>query len=229
MRNCPYCKIDVAGSRMHCPLCQNELMGEPSADVWPWARSLQKRSLFYKIQLFLVLSTVVIFLIVDFNLGKHGEGQWHLLRFHGVRHWSLLVLLWVIVTEKFLKRLLRGEFIISKHTSLLFYYAAILFMVTGWYCDFWRTAIGVVVPILCCVVMGWNLILSAFDKSGNVMVYMLSSIFVGIVPCGVFLLYDGVIPVAWSVAMMISLICLIAMLIFKGRAMMSEIMKRFNV
>lgn len=69
MRRCPYCKVDIAGDNVKCPLCQSKLQGSDEEPCYPKFESKKKQSLFYKIQLFLVWCLLIVGIGLDFMIG----------------------------------------------------------------------------------------------------------------------------------------------------------------
>ena len=77
MRKCPYCKIGIGGDSVKCPLCQSKVMIIDEADskeneitdrpYFPKLEAQQKRSFFYKLQLFIVW---IILMQLAQKLGK---------------------------------------------------------------------------------------------------------------------------------------------------------------
>ena len=74
MKICPNCRIQVGGENDICPICQNGLEGDSETEYyWPPAKKLKKQSMFYKIQLLVVLVGVVVSLGLDFLMDLRGE------------------------------------------------------------------------------------------------------------------------------------------------------------
>ena len=75
MRKCPYCKIEVGGDLLKCPLCQSKLMGSVTSETeneeayYPRLEAQKKRSLYYKIQLFIVWVILIVGIGLDFMFG----------------------------------------------------------------------------------------------------------------------------------------------------------------
>ena len=66
MKKCPYCKISVGGDFTMCPLCQSRLEGEGEAAYFPKPTELKKRSIFFKLQLFVAWAVVITGIGMDF-------------------------------------------------------------------------------------------------------------------------------------------------------------------
>ena len=74
-----------------------------------------------------------------------------------------------------------------------------------------------------------NFVLAMVDKRGNAMVYLLTNVLIGILPCVVLLIRHKGVPITWIICMLISVILFVGAVIFKGRSVAGEIQKRLNV
>lgn len=221
MKHCPYCKIDVGGQLTNCPFCQNALNDDGSGDVahWPAQTTLQKQSVLYKLQLFLVLSAMIIALSLDF-LFHLNDG--HL-------HWSLLLSMWLMAFEFGLIRLFKKNFSPSRILTLFVLIIAVLIMATGFFTGYWSLAAGIIVPWLCIGTLVANFILTLADQIANAMVYLLSNILLGVLPYLVLFVMGKDIPLAWIICLITSVIIFIGSCIFRGRDVLSELQRRFNM
>lgn len=219
MKICPKCHIQVGGVSEVCPICQNGLEGESKQEYyWPPAKKLKTKSIFYKIQLLVVLTAVVITLGLDF-----------LLDLRGTLHWSVIVALWGISAELVIYRSMKRWFIIPQLISRLIISAVILILITAKYANFWELAIAYIIPIIVLVALVTNFVLSMVDKKENAMVYLLCSVLGGILPCIGMLITRGKAPLLWNISIMLSVISVIGIAIFKGGKMLQEIRKRTNI
>lgn len=223
MKKCEFCNIKVNDYEEQCPLCQSDLIfagdDEKIENVkhWPEKRmmKIQRRIIFYRIQLFIMLTGLVICFAIDF-----------LFEVRKTPHWSIPVAAWIFLFEHMLKRTITKKAQIPRIISMLAWMLGVLFLFTGKYMGFWRLSYVYFAPIICSVALCLNLIFCMIDKSQNAMVYMLCNILVGIAPCIVFLVTEKKVPAAWSICFIISCVTLLALLIFKGRQTALEIQKR---
>lgn len=218
MKKCMNCNINVGGDAEQCPLCQNGLIGEATENVWPHMGKLRIRSLFYKIQLFLVLGSSAVVLALDF-----------LLSVNEVKHWSLIYALWGVSIELLIRHFLKKSIVPAAIITETSIHITVLLGITGWYLDFISPVLMYVVPGVITGLLVINLILALIDKRGNAMVYLLSNIVIGIVPYIVLMIIGIEIPVIWTVCLMVSVVTFIGISIFKGRTMINEIQKRMSI
>ncbi len=221
MKHCPYCKIEVGGQLNRCPFCQNALNGDAGDDRphWPVQATLQKQSVLYKLQLFIVLSAMIIALSLDFLFDiKDGN-----------LHWSLLLSLWLLAFEFGLIRLFKRDFSPSRILTLFVLLLATLLLITGYFTGYWALTAGVIVPWMCIGTLIANFVLTLAEKIANAMVYLLSNILLGVLPYLVLLIMGKDIPLAWIICLITSVIIFIGSCIFRGRAVLSELQRRFNM
>ena len=74
-----------------------------------------------------------------------------------------------------------------------------------------------------------NFVLALIDKNGNTMVYLLSGLFMGIVPSVICYFVSAKMPLAWSICLMVSVVLFAGAVIFKGRAVADEFKRRFHL
>ncbi|MCR5603520.1 MAG: hypothetical protein K6G27_07455 [Lachnospiraceae bacterium] len=217
MKTCMNCNINVGGNADTCPLCQNSLPGTASPNNWPSPTRLRKQAFLYKLQLFIVLAAIVVGLSLDF-----------LLNLNNGTHYSLIFSLWLIIFELDLWSNIKKVFIISKTVSITILHLSLLLLLTAWFYNFYDIAAFMIVPILTGTALLANMTFAMIDTKENAMVYLLENILL------VFIIYavlkarhiqPGLI---WTICLMISLVCLIGIIIFKGRKVSNEIQKRMN-
>ncbi len=218
MKRCLSCDISVGGHTRICPLCQNALMGKETPGIWPViTERLRKLALLYKLQLFVVLSAIVICVVVDFFVVKTS-------RFH----WSVAVVLWALAFELFLRSVIRGRVTPVRLVTLTTFGCLVLLIVTSWYFGFWGICFHYIAPISISAVLFFNFVMCLADKSENAMVYLLVNILVGAVTYVIQVVVPGDILLPWSICLIITLISFIGMAVFKGRSMVTEIHKRLH-
>ncbi len=176
MKKCPYCKIEVGGNPDKCPLCQSRLSGEGEEMHFPAVDALKVRSFIYKLQMLIILSTVIIGLGLDFFYKVRIPGYPKL-------HWSLLVAMWLLAFEFFIMRQFRPDTGSARKVTLILIVMLIMLLVTAHYLDFMWLALDGVVPIVLAAMMITNFVLAMIDKRGNTMAYLWSGSLFGLVPC----------------------------------------------
>lgn len=223
MKNCAYCKIDVGGNLKKCPLCQSTLNGEGERPYFPAQTVLKIQSFFYRMQLFIVWAAIIASLGMDFLM----EIDFGL----DIKHWSILVTLWLFGFEYVVDRLFIRSSSPSRVISCFILIVLALSMLTAYYLEpsYLYFLINWVIPV---VIMGGlltNFILAMLDKKGNAMAYLLGNVLIGIVPYLVFFLMHKEPSVEWIICLIFTLILLVGSIIFKGREVSSELQRRFNV
>ena len=233
MRKCPYCKIEVGGDLEKCPICQSKLMGEPEVEYFPKPVSLQRRAGFYRIQLFVVWVIAI--------LGLSAEFLFHVKvpEFDNV-YWSLILIMWLIAFEFLVMRQFKPGTGSARRVSSMVYIILILLVITTYFFNFdfkvfwvdvntFHFTLHWTMPVVLIGSIITNFVLTMIDKKGNTMSYFLANLLVGVVPY-IFLYFLGKgTPIAWIVCMILSVILFIGAITFKGRTVLNEIQRRFNV
>lgn len=222
MRNCPYCKIQVGGNLKKCPLCQSKLVGEKDAPYFPKQTTLKIQSFFYKIQLFIVWTIIIVALGLDFLFG---------LKIWFIRniHWSLIIAMWLFVAEFGVIRLFKKGISPARIMTLLIYILLTLLTVTTysmgqlWLVKDWVAPCTVMATLIA------NFVLAMIDKNGNAMVYLLTNSVVGILPYIVFYLAEKDCPMTWIICLLVSVVLFVGAIVFKGREVVNEIQRRLSV
>lgn len=222
MKTCPYCKIEVGGDLVKCPLCQSRITGESEAAYFPKPTSLKIRSFFYKIQLFLVWIIVIVGLGLDFF-------------FHisippfNTLHWSLLLAMWLMVIEFGIMRQFKPGTGSARKVTMMVFIILVMLAITSYFFHFMRLAFAWIIPITLSVTMVVNFILAMIDKKGNAMAYLLTNLLVGMLSFTALYFRNKGISAPWIICMMMSVILFVGAVIFKGQSVMMEITRRFNV
>ena len=218
MRTCKHCKIEVGGSYKKCPFCQNALIGEPSPDHWPKHNVLKAESFFYKLQLFIVLSAIIVALALDF-----------LFKCFGSKHYSLLFAMWIIVFEVYILNLFKRKYSASRIMTLFAVTVCLLLMITTYYVGGFGIMMDYILPLVIIGLLIANFVLALVGDISNAMVYLLVNIGIGILPYIALLIMGKNIAFLWMISLIVSLIVLVGACIFKGRAVVNELVRRFNI
>lgn len=219
MKICPGCNIQIDGSRNTCPFCQNALTGEASESNWPPVTKFKHQALMYKIQLFVVLVLIVISLFLDFMLKLN----------NGI-HYSLLIAGWGISSQVMVRHFIKHHTFAAKIVAICAVFACILAGLTAYYLDsrlfiliFYYITPGVIGATIIA-----SFVLTLVDKRGNSLIYLLVMIVVGVLPYIALEIGHDEHDLFWSICMIISIIATLAIVIFRGKNVLSELQKRFN-
>lgn len=224
MKTCVHCKIQVGGGKELCPLCQSPLNADVNDEnedsYWPEAKKLKKQPMPVKILLFITFSALVICFAADFLFAEDTH-----------RHWSVPVMVSTLIILVMVRHFVRIHKSVPKILFQSMLALSALSMYIGWYLGFYRISIDFVVPALCCVTLVLNFIFSLIDVgfASNSLVYILCNIILGVFPYVVFWLYQGKVPKAWTATWVLSIITLIGLAVFKGKAVVTEMQKRLHM
>ncbi|MBO4506924.1 MAG: hypothetical protein J5728_10900 [Lachnospiraceae bacterium] len=222
MRKCPYCKIEIAGDLVKCPLCQSKLMGEEETPCYPKFEAQKKRSLFYKFQLFIAWVVLIVGIGLDFTMGFRFPSYPNL-------HWSLILAMWLFAIEfGILRQFKPGTGSAGKVTKTVVI-TGVAWCITAFYFGFLDVTLDLAVPSVLSATCIANAVLALVDKHRNNMTYLLSGLLLGLVPSVIEFFVRDEMPLAWAVCLMISVILFAGAVIFRGKAVASELQRRFHV
>ncbi len=222
MSKCPYCKIEVGGDLKKCPLCQSKVMGEAEDAYFPKLTTLQIRSFFYKLQLFVVWIIVIVTFSIDFLFDIQFPA------FPEV-HWSLIVAMWTIAFEFGIMRQFKSGTGSSRKMTMMVTIILILLLITSYYFGFFRITADWIAPMALIGAMVANFVLAMIDKRGTSMSYLLGNLLVGVIPYIVLCVRHHGSPVGWILCVVFSVILFVGAVIFKGRTVTNEIRRRLDV
>lgn len=220
MKNCPYCKIDVGGDLKKCPFCQSTLSGVGESEYFPRPITLRIKSFLYRLQQFLIYTAIILSIGSEFLLDIDP--------LH-IQYWSLLITMWLLAFEYGVMRLFKRGFHASRVLTIFVLIVTILLMITSYQVGLWALMVSWALPIIIMGTMIANFVLAMIDQISNAMIYLLSNVFVGILPYLVLYFMGGGIPTIWIICLLVSVVLFVGAIIFKGRAVWSEIHRRFNV
>lgn len=259
MRRCPYCKVMIAGDLVKCPLCQSKLQGAqrpggllgtgigvqkpmgpeieaetgrgteagglrgPETEAcYPKFEAQKKRSILYKIQLMAVWGLLIVGIGLDFMLKLRLPGYPKL-------HWSLLLAMWLMVFEFGIMRQFKPGTGSAGKVTMLVLCTIAMWCVTAYFFGLMKVTLELVVPCALTAVIIANFVLAMLDKNGNTMAYLLSGLFMGVVPSIICYFIRPKMPLAWAICLMVSVILFAGAVIFRGRAVAAEFRRRFHV
>lgn len=228
MNTCPHCHIQVGGDTPFCPLCQNRLPGAVGEPYFPaTAPRIHRASLLYKIIAFVLSALVVVGGAFDFLLLYETPH----------RHFSLLMAVWAAAILLVLRDVVRRRYNGPRQIFSLLLLVSALLIFTDWFNGYTGFSLDFVVPILCCVALVCNFIF-AFWRSrftANALVYLLMNIGIGLLPYILLFFridYSGKLDahsIPWVICLILSILTFLGLVIFRGRALKSEIEKRLHL
>ena len=222
MRYCDKCKVEVRGSQEFCPLCQHELQikdASDNEDVYP--NQVQKRfnnHMLLKVFGFIGLSASI--LAVFFNIILPSESLWSLIVV------VVMACLWLSLAMA-----------IKKHKNILKYLWQQMIIITllticidaltgqhGW-------AISFVLPIILTVAMIVMYLLSKILhlQVGDYMIYLLLDALFGIIPLILVNTQKLISDIPSLICILTSIISVVALVIFEGKSIISELNRRLHI
>lgn len=222
MRYCDKCKVEVRGRQEFCPLCQHELQikgASDSEDVYP--NQVQKRfnnHMLLKVFGFIGLSASI--LAVFFNIILPSESLWSLIVV------AVMACLWLSLAMA-----------IKKHKNILKYLWQQMIIITllticidaltgqhGW-------AISFVLPIILTVAMIVMYLLSKILhlQVGDYMIYLLLDALFGIIPLILVNTQKLISDIPSLICILTSIISVVALVIFEGKSIISELNRRLHI
>jgi len=221
MKYCSKCKTHITGSLTYCPLCQNELVvvNEKVEELYPTLYENDTTN-YMILKIFGFISVVVSILSIFINIIIPARILWSPI---------------VVVTFGCLWISLLSA--ISKHKNILKYllYQSIIISLFSMFLDYFTGrhgwAITFVIPVVFTLAMIVMYMLSKILRlqAGEYMIYLLLDALFGIIPI-LFLVTDSVKYTMPSfICIMVSLISVMALIIFEGRAMLSELKRRLHI
>ncbi len=222
MRRCLYCKVNIAGDLTKCPLCQSKLGGSAEEPCYPKFEAQKKRSFFYKMQLLAVWSVLIIGVCLDFMVKLRLPGYPDL-------HWSLLLAMWLIGFEFGIMRQFRPGTGSAAKVTMMVIITIAMWCVTAYFFGLLKITVDLVVPIVLAATITANFVLALLDKNGNTMLYLLTGLFMGLVPSIIYFFVSAKMPLAWVICLMVSVILFAGSVIFRGRTVAAEFQRRFHL
>lgn len=219
MKYCEKCRVNVAGDREECPLCQSPINGESTDEVFPYVPERYKKlSLFFKIVILALIVGMVVSVII--NIAIPGHGWWSLFVVAGAFCGSISFITVIKKRKNILKNLMYQTVLLSVFAALWDYF-------TGWH--MW--SVNIVIPVLFILVIVSMYVLSKILKinAEEHMVYLLVLMLFGIIPI-IFLVTDILwTPIPSAICAGFSIISFFTLLLFEGEKMWQEFSKRLHV
>ena len=222
MRRCPYCKVGIAGDLVKCPLCQSKLTGTGEDPCYPKFEAQKKRSIIYKIQLFLAWMLLIVGIGLDFMVGLRLPGYPKL-------HWSLLLALWLMVVEFGIMRQFKPGTGSAGKVTMLVLLTIAGWCVTAYFFGFMKITVDLVIPSALAAMITAHFVLAMIDRNGNTMAHLLAGLLLAVVSGVICYFTKTKMPLAWAVCLMVSVVLFAGAVIFRGRAVAAELRRRFHI
>ena len=219
MRTCKKCGVKVRGTETVCPLCQHRLSGEPEKAVYPRIPTIYRQhELFFKCLILSSVAASVVCAAVNLLLPEGG-------------FWSVFVVLGILCFWISLAYAVKKKDNIPKNITVQVFFVSVLSfgwdLMTGWH----GWSLDFVIPIACGTAILSLFIIAKVMKlpPEDYIVYFMVDILFGVVPLVFYL--TGLIRIAVPSVICISLsfLSLSALIIFEGKEMLRELVRRFHV
>ncbi|MDF2537690.1 MAG: putative rane protein [Herbinix sp.] len=218
---CENCKVSLKGNNHVCPLCggipQGE--GEEEEEVFPHIPTIyQEFNLFIRIILMLSLSVVVISIALNAIFTKESR-------------WSLFVAAGILCMWISLFFILRKRNNIPKTIVWQVLVLGVLSVIWDYSMGWRQWSIDYVIPTICVGAMIVMAIAAKILKIGvrDLIIYLLVDGIFGFVPI-IFLLFGGLnVRYPSVICVAVSAISLLALIVFEGDNMKTEINKRMHI
>lgn len=215
---CEKCKVTVRGGNGYCPLCQRQIAGEITDDIFPRISAGKPEGKFFRLMILLMLVASVVCITV--NVSMPGTGYWSLLVIAGFLSFGVSFYVLLSKRENIYKTILWEVAILSVIGVLWDVFTGF----RGWSTDF-------VIPITCTAAMAAMAVIAQIThlKIEDYIVYLIIDGVFGLI--ALLLILFGVTEVRLP-----SLICIGAsiisfgtLVIFEGAAVASEIRRRLHL
>lgn len=219
MARCEKCNVAVRGDQVACPLCQNRLSGEADEPIFPEIKTVynQYRSMFRYVYLSVIIAAAVS-VAVNFMFPTGSA-------------WSMYVVMGLICFSLFvyngIKRFQNIPRFITNQTVMVAVLGILWDLVAGW--RGW--SLDYVVPCACIIAMATMGVIAHVRRmpaSDYAVCLAVDAVF-GIVPV-IFLVLDMLtVTIPSVICILASIISLSTLIIFEGRNIRQEIIKRFHM
>lgn len=221
MKRCEKCRVDVAGDRKYCPLCQNEL-GEAEGEVreaFPRIPTIYHQyNLFFRI--LILVSIVAGVTCVTINLLVPDSGWWSVFVVAG------FICLWVSLAIGVRKRK-------NIPKNMMYQVVVLSLLGVGWdLLTGWRGwSLDYLFPIVCmCAMLTFSILYRVLHMHlSDVLIYLILDAFFGILPVVFF--FTGLLRVPYPslICAASSVISLSVLLLFEGESLAAELRRRLHV
>lgn len=219
MKHCDKCNVNVAGDRKICPLCQNVLTGTGEAEPYPHIPTFfRKYKMAIKIAIFSSITICIISLAVNYMIPQSGFWSWIVLL--GIA--CLWVSMFIIIKK--------GSNIpktIIYHVVALSAISVLWDKVTGWH----GWSIDFVIPSVCiaAIIAMVAFIKASHKKIRNYVFFIFIDAIFGIIPLVLYNSHLAKIKYPSIICTALSIIIIVALLTFQGKAVASELKKKFHL
>lgn len=221
MKYCNKCKADVIGDLTFCPLCQNELQikGKIEENIYP-SQVEQRFNNHMVLKVFGFIALIVSIIAVFLNIVLPNQSWWSVIVVLSMGCIWLSIAVAINKHRNIVKYVLYQAFIISVFMVFLDYATG----ANGWAMTF---VVPIILTIAMCVMYVISKVLHL--QVGDYMIYLLIDALCGIIPLAFLLTNQVFTDIPSLICILASIISVLALIIFEGRNMMSELKRRLHV
>lgn len=221
MQYCLKCKVKIAGDKQYCPLCQGELRGraDPSGEIFPNIPK-DKFSNYFVLRLISFIAIAAMVVCVTVNVLLHTALRWSFYVCFGIACAWITGAVGISRRSSIVKNIIHQMFLLSA-------LSVVWDLLTGW--RGW--SVDYVIPCACTGAMVFMFVMAVTKKIdlSEYLIYLMTSAVYGIIPAVFALLnmLSAVYPSAICIAC--SIITIAALLLFQGRNIRDEIIRKFHM
>ena len=216
MKKCKSCLINYNGNLKRCPLCQGELYGKPSKNVFPKIDNKEK-GIIFKILIFISLTIGIICGFIEYMLSGNFKITSYILV--GLLSNYIIIKFYILNYRKVLK-------------MINIYFFVIFVLLALWYLVIPSLIItSYIIPILCITIIIFNSVIMLVLRKSYILKYVntiLLDCIIGLVPLILVYFNLSTLPILSYICALLSAIVFMALLIFCYDNVIDEIKKIFN-
>lgn len=220
MQFCEHCKVHIRGNRKYCPLCQNTISGTGSEEeeIFPQVPLNYQYNLAIRVLLFLSICIVVISLAIY-------------AMFPVKVNWPMFILAGILCIWISLAMVIRKRYNIPKTITWQVGVISILAVIWDWRTGWHGWSLDFVFPIACVVAMIVMYITAKIMRLGvrDFIIYIVLDSIFGIIPVVFYLLNLLQIIYPSVISISLSILSLVAVILFEGENIKEELNKRMHL
>ena len=216
MHRCKKSDIKFNGDLKYCPLCQAELEGRKSENVFPVIKK-EKKGLLHKVLLFISLSIAILFSFIEYNI---------------TQAFSISKFVWLgLITNYILIRfILKNYKNPIKMMNKYFWIILILFFI--WFFVIRNLIITTyLIPILCFIIFAFNSITIIVLRDNYIIKFgktIILDCFIGLIPLLLVFLNLSTFELLSYICAVVDLLIFLGLIIFCRDNILEEFKKIFN-
>lgn len=219
MMYCKKCNVSINGEKRCCPLCQGNLIGEPSPEAYPEiSQPHYSRHFLIRLISFIAIVSAVVCTFVNIMLPQFG--YWCIFADAGILCGWITAVIGITYRKRLTSNIMIQLFIVTIMCLLWDKF-------TGWH----KWSIDFVIPCSCFASTVAICVISLIKKlpKSEYIVYLIINGIYGLVP--LIFIVKGVLNVIYpsAICTALSIILVSALFLFEGKSVSSEISKKMHL